>query len=131
MSDESSRKHITGRIPNDDYQRFEKYREKQGINKTDAVRRLIRAGLDAELDSPDTNEVESAKPNWASELWPLQVWAIVAPVLALFGALIVFALWQYLQGNYIAGTAALAAYVVFTLLTMLVGPRLNVFRESS
>lgn len=41
------KKTLSGRIPPDTEERFEQYRQRRGINQTDAMRRLLEEGLDA------------------------------------------------------------------------------------
>jgi hypothetical protein len=39
---------VQTRIPEDDYERFEEYRSERDISQSEATRRLVRAGLEAE-----------------------------------------------------------------------------------
>jgi len=52
--------HIQTRVPSELYQRIEKYEEERAyMNQAEAVRHLIRAGLDAETEE-EPNELEKA-----------------------------------------------------------------------
>ncbi len=46
---------VQTRLPEDTHERFEKYREARDLTKSDATRRLVEAGLDAEADQPMTD----------------------------------------------------------------------------
>lgn len=48
------------RLPADDAERVEKYRSSNEISQAEAVRRLIRAGLDAEFKDGDGGQLERA-----------------------------------------------------------------------
>lgn len=41
------KKTLSGRVPPDTEERFQQYRERRGLNQTDAMRRLLDEGLDA------------------------------------------------------------------------------------
>lgn len=41
------KKPISGRVPADTEERFERFRRQRGLNKTDALRRLLNEGLDS------------------------------------------------------------------------------------
>lgn len=45
---------LTARMPPDTYRRVEKYREARDLTKSDAGRRLVEAGLDAEKGETST-----------------------------------------------------------------------------
>ena len=53
------KKTISGRVPADTEQRFERFRRQRGLNKTDALRRLLDAGL----DSYERQQMGEARPD--------------------------------------------------------------------
>jgi hypothetical protein len=48
--------HVSSRISPQTYERFEQYTEQKGVGQSEAVRLLIRSGLDHELDEDGTAE---------------------------------------------------------------------------
>jgi predicted DNA-binding protein len=46
-TDMAQKKTLSGRVPADTEERFEEFRMRRGLNKTDAMRRLIEEGLDS------------------------------------------------------------------------------------
>ena len=51
--------HVSSRISPQTYERFEQYTEQKGVGQSEAVRLLIRSGLDHELDEDGTAESDS------------------------------------------------------------------------
>lgn len=57
------KKTLSGRVPADTEERFEEFRMRRGLNKTDAMRRLIEEGLDsyeAAEESRSSNATDSS-----------------------------------------------------------------------
>jgi hypothetical protein len=44
----SNKQHITGRVPQDTFQKVERYKTERDISRADAVRRIIERGLEVE-----------------------------------------------------------------------------------
>lgn len=65
------KKTISGRVPADTWERFEQYREAHDLNKTDAMRRLLEDGLDANKVGIGEQEEEDVEvgPLTHSEDW--------------------------------------------------------------
>lgn len=67
------KKTLSGRVPADTEERFEEFRRSRGLNKTDAMRRLLEAGLESHesggnATAADTPDVEIG-PLTQSEEW--------------------------------------------------------------
>lgn len=80
MGEDGNKPLIAGRVPEDTADRFEAYREERSINQTDALRRLVEAGLD-EIEAEQRGHREEAKTVTAAEEWcsqKAQSWAGVA-----------------------------------------------------
>jgi len=80
MGNDGNKPLIGGRVPEDTADRFEAYREERGINKTDALRRLLETGLD-EIEAEKQGHQEEARTVTAAEEWctkKVQSWAGIA-----------------------------------------------------
>jgi hypothetical protein len=51
-------KPATTRLTDQTYERFTQYTEQEGVGKSEGLRRLIRTGLDHDLDEEEDEEVE-------------------------------------------------------------------------
>jgi predicted DNA-binding protein len=104
------KKTISGRVPADTEERFEEFRMRRGLNKTDAMRRLIEEGLDSyEQDesavegSATADESEDVKigPLTQSEKWFRQKFE------------------SFFAGALLSAPAALTLFLAFALLQYL------------
>lgn len=59
---------LGARVPKDTEHRFEEYRQERDLNKSDAVRRLIEAGLD-EIEAEREEHRQDARTQTSAEEW--------------------------------------------------------------
>lgn len=71
---------VSSRIPQDDHRRLQQYAEERGITQSDAVRRLIRIGLEREKENAENAEREDR----------LQILARLGEKVSLVGILLAF-----------------------------------------
>jgi ABC-type multidrug transport system fused ATPase/permease subunit len=68
----AEKKTLSGRVPADTEERFEEFRMRRGLNKTDAMRRLIEEGLDSyEQDQAPAERSATADESEDVEIGPL------------------------------------------------------------
>lgn len=80
MSQDKKKPMLGVRVPEDTKERFDEYREECGINKSDALRRIIETGLD-EIEAEKQGHREDARTVTGAEEWcaeKAQSWAGVA-----------------------------------------------------
>lgn len=128
---------VSGRIPPETDERLTEYREEHDLNQSDAIRKLLDAGLDAEFGSDDEDDEIEIGPLTQSEKWFRQKFEasvagflLSAPVtLALFIALslasvfleINIAEWLPTQLLSLLILIGISAFVVFVLAALFTG----------
>lgn len=71
-TDMANKKTLSGRVPADTEERFEEFRMRRGLNKTDAMRRLIEEGLDSYEQDESAAEADAVADDSADvEIGPL------------------------------------------------------------
>jgi len=68
MGEDNKKPMLGARVPEDTEERFEAYRQERGINKSDALRRLIETGLD-EVEAEQQEHRSEARAVTSAEEW--------------------------------------------------------------
>jgi hypothetical protein len=80
MSEDKKKPMLGVRVPEDTKERFDEYREERGLNKSDALRRIIETGL-GEIETEQREHREEARAVTPAEQWcreKVQSWAGIA-----------------------------------------------------
>jgi hypothetical protein len=113
---------LSARVPEDVEERFEEYRQSRGMNKTNAVRRLLEEGLDAveEREESDDPEVTEASLFNNREAWLRIQFERFAPWVLISAPVFVVSLFAYFLPGVSQGTTVGTLVTVVFAISLIV-----------